>query len=176
MFDPHAIALLEEALEFLNDRPSFGLRSSPDRTSHGLASRIRDHLKEARIPAKQHAAVAIAIDQWAECDNVEIDAAETEVSERGDGIWVRAWVLVGHDDMPPDAPPSAVDPAAWRQAYGRLPEPTRTIFYLHRVDGFDYPAIAARLSISVEDVTQRLAEAILTIDQTLERRHARSPT
>lgn len=44
------IALLVEALEFLNDHPSFSLRRNPRRTSYELASRIDAYFRDAGQP------------------------------------------------------------------------------------------------------------------------------
>jgi hypothetical protein len=170
MSHAQSIALLKEALDFLNDRPSFGLRSNPHLTSYQLASRIDGHLKRIDFPSEPHRAVAVAADLWTNDDHVSIDDGETEVSEGADGVWVRAWILVDHDDLPPDDPPAgsaAIDPIAYLGAFEELPRLTRTIFRLHRVDGLDYPVIAARLSISVDEVCAHIATAIAHLDQRL---------
>jgi hypothetical protein len=157
------ISLLKEALSFLNDHPNLKRRASPQSTSVELAARITAYLKLVDIPDRQHPAVGIAIDQWDGDNIVWIDENETEISEGDIGIWVRAWVLVDHEDLPPDAPPSAtaaIDPIAYRSAFEELPSRTRTIFRLHRLDGLDYGQIAARLSISVDEVSRHISDAI----------------
>lgn len=60
----------------------------------------------------------------------------------------------------PAAEPDARVLAAIRQAFRRMPKLTRTVFELHRHDGLDYPAIAARLGISVAEVERHVSLAL----------------
>ena len=60
----------------------------------------------------------------------------------------------------PDAEPDARMLAAIRQTFRRMPKLTRTVFELHRHDGLDYPAIAARLRISVAEVERHVSLAL----------------
>lgn len=57
---------------------------------------------------------------------------------------------------------------AMRRAVAALPERERSVFWLCAVDGLDYPAIAARLGISLAEVERLLAAALLAIDRHLE--------
>ena len=50
-----------------------------------------------------------------------------------------------------------------------LPEPTRTIYRLHLIDGLDYEQIGARLRLSTAEVEHHLARAIVIIDRALQR-------
>lgn len=60
-----------------------------------------------------------------------------------------------------------------RDAIRALPEPTRTIYLAHLLDGEDYSAIGAREGLGVREVERHIADAILLIDQYLRARQAR---
>jgi hypothetical protein len=81
MSNPDTLSLLREALEFLNDRPSFGLRRDRGATSYALASRIDAHI--AGLPAQdtEHPAVAVSRQQYRDDDRISIDEPEYHVSE-----------------------------------------------------------------------------------------------
>ncbi|MEN3746080.1 sigma factor-like helix-turn-helix DNA-binding protein [Sphingomonas sp. HF-S3] len=60
------------------------------------------------------------------------------------------------------------EPAArLREALDALPWSERRVFELHAVDGLDYPAIAERLAISVAEVEQLLASALIRLGRHL---------
>lgn len=54
-----------------------------------------------------------------------------------------------------------------RDAIDALPEPTRTIYLAHLLDGDDYAAIGVREGLSVRDVERHIADAIILIDRYL---------
>lgn len=56
----------------------------------------------------------------------------------------------------------------YRQALAELPEKTRTVFLLHRVDELTYKEIGERLGISVPTVQYHVARALAHIDAALE--------
>lgn len=55
-----------------------------------------------------------------------------------------------------------------RAAVAALPELERSAFRLCAVDGLDYPAIAERLGIDIDEVERRLVTALIAIDRHLE--------
>jgi DNA-directed RNA polymerase specialized sigma24 family protein len=170
MANTETLALLKEALEFFNDRPNFGLRRRPRQTSYDLAARIDRRLGVLDAAQTNRAAVEIAHSRWATTALVRVEPDETETTVGDDGIWVRAWVLVPPTWLPPEQDaPITVDPEHYRAAVMALPPITRTVFLLHRVDGLDYGAIAQRTSLSLADVEQQIAEAIVGIDRALRR-------
>lgn len=57
-----------------------------------------------------------------------------------------------------------------RDAINALPEPTRSIYLAHLLDGLDYLTIGERKGLSVREVEAHIAEAIVLID-----RYLRSP-
>jgi len=56
----------------------------------------------------------------------------------------------------------------YRAAVAALPNRTREVFLLHRVEGVTYKEIATRLGISVRTVEWHVAEAIVRIGRTLQ--------
>ncbi|WP_328805336.1 RNA polymerase sigma factor [Rhizorhabdus histidinilytica] len=56
----------------------------------------------------------------------------------------------------------------YRRALAELPEKTRTVFLLHRVDEMTYKEIGDRLGISVPTVQYHVARALAHIDAALE--------
>jgi RNA polymerase sigma-70 factor (ECF subfamily) len=81
-----------------------------------------------------------------------------------------------HDDMAsvPDDRPSQEDEAASRQRLDRLrsivaelPDRTRQIFVLNRVEGLSYAETAERLGISESSVQKHLAKALLHVTKRL---------
>lgn len=170
MPDLDTLALLKEALDFFNDHPNFGLRRDRRATTYALAARIEAHLAALAAPAPIHPAIAIARDRWSRDGLVEIDEREHEVSEGTDGVWVRAWVLVPSRDLAPDDDQAADEDIRerYREVLSDLPDATRKIFLLHRVDGLDYKAIATTCGIAVADVERHIAAAILTLTRALD--------
>lgn len=69
-----------------------------------------------------------------------------------------------------DAIELAETQARYRAAVAALPDRTRTVFLLHRVDGLSYKTIAADLGISVRTVEWHVAQAILRIGKALDQR------
>ena len=67
--------------------------------------------------------------------------------------------------MPDDA--QDIIRRAYRQAVASLPPLTRDIFLAHLVDGEDIATLAVRHSLPAEDVVERLADALMAIDQAL---------
>ena len=67
--------------------------------------------------------------------------------------------------MPDDA--QNIVRRAYRQAVGSLPPLTQDIFLAHLVDGEDLAALAVRHALPAEDVVERLADALMAIDQAL---------
>lgn len=57
----------------------------------------------------------------------------------------------------------------YRQALDDLPEKTREVFVLHRVDELTYKEIGARLGISIATVQYHVAKALAHLDRALER-------
>ena len=57
---------------------------------------------------------------------------------------------------------------AYRRALGELPERTRNVFLLHRVDELTYKQISGRLGISIPTVQYHVARALAHIDAALE--------
>jgi len=60
-----------------------------------------------------------------------------------------------------------IDPEAFQHAFDALPERTRKVFWLHRVDDLSYAQIAALLGIAIEEVQTEIANAIYGIDRML---------
>ncbi|MEO9133338.1 MAG: sigma-70 region 4 domain-containing protein [Sphingomonas sp.] len=60
-----------------------------------------------------------------------------------------------------------IDPQALRRAFDALPERTRKVFWLHRVDDLSYAQIAERLGITIEEVQTEIANALYGIDRLL---------
>ena len=56
-----------------------------------------------------------------------------------------------------------------RDAIHALPEPTRTVYLAHLLQGDDYTQIGAREGLSVREVERHIADAILLIDRFLGR-------
>ena len=54
-----------------------------------------------------------------------------------------------------------------RDAIEALPEPTRTVYLAHLLQGDDYTQIGAREGLSVREVERHIADAILLIDRFL---------
>lgn len=54
-----------------------------------------------------------------------------------------------------------------RDAIEALPEPTRTVYLAHLLQGDDYTRIGAREGLSVREVERHIADAILLIDRFL---------
>lgn len=57
--------------------------------------------------------------------------------------------------------------AAYRRALGELPDKTREVFLLHRVDELPYREIGERLGISIPTVQYHMARALAHIDAAL---------
>lgn len=57
----------------------------------------------------------------------------------------------------------------YRQALGQLPEKTREVFLLHRVEDLTYREIGMKLAISIPTVQYHVARALASIDAALER-------
>jgi len=57
----------------------------------------------------------------------------------------------------------------YRQTLDALPGDTRTIFLAHLLDGTPYDDLAARLGISITDIEQHIATALVTLDRELTR-------
>ncbi len=72
--------------------------------------------------------------------------------------------------------PSQLRLEQMRRAIERLPEPTRTIYRLHLLDGLDYNVIADRATLNVRDVERHIAEAIVLIDRDLRRQERGDPS
>lgn len=51
-----------------------------------------------------------------------------------------------------------------REAIAALPEPTRSAYLMHLLDGLSYDAIAMILRIGIPDVEAHIARAIVSID------------
>lgn len=52
------------------------------------------------------------------------------------------------------------DPALYLRTLDGLPPGTRTAFLLHLLDDLDYPQIAFRLNVGIDEVTRRIARAL----------------
>jgi RNA polymerase sigma-70 factor (ECF subfamily) len=57
---------------------------------------------------------------------------------------------------------------AYRRALGELPEKTRTVFLLHRVEELTYKEIGERLGLSIPTVQYHMVRALVHIDAALE--------
>jgi len=160
MPDTETLALLREALDLLNDRPNFSLRRDRSATSYRLAARIDAHL--AKLEASAISPLSIAIARWgrANADIIRVDPGETETLPAADGMWVRAWVLVGSAELPNDPDPQSTDPEDYRAAVLALPAATRDIFLAHLVEGCDYRTIVERFAVSGDVVEQAVAAAL----------------
>lgn len=83
-------------------------------------------------------------------------------------------VPLGEQHEPAIAPDQAVRievedmMRAYRRALGELPDRTRDVFLLHRVDELTYKEIAGRLGISIPTVQYHVARALAHIDAALE--------
>ena len=165
MSNPDTLSLLREALEFLTDRPNFGLRRDRRVTSYALASRIDAHI--AGLPAQntEHPAVAVSRQQYREDERVSIDEPEYHVSESEAAIWVRAWVRIDRSALPDI---SLAVPEDYRRAVEALPSMVRDVFLLVRVSDIDYNVIATLLNITVTQVEQYLADALVRIAHALD--------
>lgn len=64
--------------------------------------------------------------------------------------------------------PTHDEAARYRRAVDALPSVTRAVFLLHRVGGLDYHAVAERMEISVDEVTDHIADAIYRIGRALD--------
>lgn len=60
-----------------------------------------------------------------------------------------------------------IEPHALRRAFDALPECTRKVFWLHRVDDLSYVQIAERLGITIDEVQTEIANALYGIDRLL---------
>lgn len=60
-----------------------------------------------------------------------------------------------------------IDPDAYRRAFDALPERTRKVFWLHRLDDLSYAQIAALLGITIEEVQTEIANALYGINRLL---------
>jgi DNA-directed RNA polymerase specialized sigma24 family protein len=165
MSNSDTLALLREALELLNDGPNFGLRRDRRVTSYALASRIDAHI--AGLPAQdaEHPAVAVSGQQYGDDDRISIDEPEYHVSEGEDVIWVRAWLRIDRSALP-DV--SLAVGEAYRRALDALPTMARDVFLLVRVNELDYRVIASLLNITVTQVEQYLADALVRIAHALD--------
>ena len=54
-----------------------------------------------------------------------------------------------------------------RKAIRALSEPTQSVYRLHLIDGLEYPAIARRLGLRLDEVEDHIARAIVLIDRAL---------
>jgi len=63
-----------------------------------------------------------------------------------------------------DQRPTRHELRAMQQALDALPDPDRTIFVRHRLDGWDYARIALDLGIGIAEVERGVARAILALD------------
>jgi hypothetical protein len=152
------LGLLKEALQLFNDHPNFALRTDRRTTSYALASRIDAHL-EALAAGSSHAAVAIARKRWA-TSFLRIDDDARVVEETEEGFWVLAAVMISRaavGEVPDDLR------ARYERGIALLPQATRRVFLLHRVDGLDYTQIAAQLGISDAEVEHHITEALYQI-------------
>ena len=169
MTHSETLALLRDARDLLNASSYVRFLDSRRAARFALVSRIDAHLGALSAAAGTNPAVALARARCSVIADVEIDMDERETRAAADGIWVRAWLRVSHDNLAiSDNAASRADPERYRSIVGALPTPTRTIFLLHCVDGLDYCAIAARCEVSVDAVERHIAEALIEIDRRLD--------
>lgn len=155
MSNPETRALLREALHLLTGQfPFAGSR-------RGLARRIRDHLEALAEPGDRLPIVILARSLWSRTDGVAIDPDETATRPHAQGVQVRGWLLVRHDDIP-ETDPATI--AHVETLLGELPSRTREVFLLNRVDGLTYDEIAMRLRLSKDRVERHMIRAIAHID------------
>lgn len=62
---------------------------------------------------------------------------------------------------------SPADRQRMRDAITALPEPTRSVYVAHLVEGLDYQLIGQRAGLSLREVERHIAEAIMLIDRHL---------
>lgn len=74
---------------------------------------------------------------------------------------MKAWIVV--EEPAPSDQPDAIMFDRLRVGIEMLPCLTRTVFLLHRTDGRSYDEIAWRCGISVDEVTERMADALFTV-------------
>ncbi|BAI99032.1 hypothetical protein Sj15T_10290 [Sphingobium sp. TA15] len=105
--------------------------------------------------------IAFARAHCSERRDIEIDALETEFHVRASGIAIRAWLIVGRDDMPADLLSTAMRAA---QKLDMLPPPARQIFYLTASYGLTVAEVARLLGMSRRKTRRYLLQAIACLD------------
>lgn len=152
------MALLEEALDFLNDRPGFSLRRDRRRTSYKLAARLDAFLQSLR--QSPHLAIDEARDRWAHTSFLRIDPDERIIRSTPEGTWVRGWILIENASL------GDVEPEL-RERYERtleaLPYWTKQAFLAHCRGGLPYERVAESLGMTVPEVQQHVAAALASL-------------
>lgn len=93
--------------------------------------------------------------------NLAVDHVRRQQRERTDNVPDDALLHVAHDSPSPERTAAGrADLARVRAALLELPERTRQIFVLARIEGLTYAAVARRLDISESSVQKHLAKAV----------------
>lgn len=163
MTDQEILALFEEALDFLNDRPNFSLRRDRNSTSYKLAARMDAYLRNLKAPP--HPAIAKARERWAPTSFLRIDPEERIVETGPNGVWVRGWILIGHASLGVVTPELR---ARYEQALAALPAETRAIFLAHSQENLQYEEIAERFGLTVPNVQQHIASALAALSAAID--------
>lgn len=100
---------------------------------------------------------------WGSEPGVRIDDRARQAIDR-DGIWLSGWLLArtgvaAYDCIAPERIAAAID---------QLPPIAREVLRLHSHEDMDYRSIAARLRMSIADVEDQLAVALLALDTALQ--------
>lgn len=123
-----------------------------------LAARIAQHPVAHPGPYLQRIARNLLVDRSKRLEH-RLSAFHIPI---GDGIDLPVGPEQGHHIEANDVI------AAYRRALDELPEKTRTIFILHRIDELTYAEIGMRLGISIPTVQYHVARALSHIDAALE--------
>ena len=100
--------------------------------------------------------------------NLAVDHVRREARERTDAVSDSEWIGFADDRPSPEQDVGGRDElAAVRQAVLELPERTRQVFVLARIEGLTYREVAMRLEISDSSVQKHLAKAIKHVMQRL---------
>lgn len=162
------LAHQKELLAFLTRRA--GARQQPKDLLHDLFIRVSNSGTAASIENPRAYLFRAAA-------NVAIDAARAERHRRAE---VASSTYDGLDarDPAPDALQTTIDRDRLRRldaALATLPEETRAMIYLLRIDGLSYDEVAGLFAVSKSTVEKRVAKAIRYCRSCLEAGEATGP-
>jgi len=158
MTDKEILAIFQDALDLLNDRPNFALRRDRSRTSYKLAARMDACLRILKAPP--HPAIREARERWASTSFLRIDPQERVIEPDSEGVWVRGWILVEHASL---GHIRSELRARYERTLATLAEETRRVFLAHSQEGLHYGAIAERFGMTVPDVQEHVASALAAL-------------